>query len=95
VDALLTEIDIGDARLAPSVSALRAELASPSPSRARWLAEQVALCLQASLLVRHAPPAVADAFVVSRLDAAGGRTFGILPRAVPARALVDRITPHP
>jgi putative acyl-CoA dehydrogenase len=95
MDALLAEINLGDARLAPSVSALRAELVSPSPSRARWLAEQAALCLQAALLIQHAPPIVADAFVASRLDAAGGRTFGVLPRAVPARALVDRITPSP
>ena len=34
---------------------------------------------QASLLVRHAPPAVADAFCAGRLGD-GGRVFGTLPR---------------
>jgi putative acyl-CoA dehydrogenase len=98
VDALLAEVDVGDPRLAPSISSLRTELASPSPSGARRVAELIALCLQASLLIRHAPVEVADAFVSSRLGpeglAAGGRMFGILPRGVPAHALVDRITPH-
>ena len=95
VDALLAEIDAaGDPRLAPAVSSLRAELASPAPERARLLADLAALCLQASLLVRHAPAEVADAFVSSRLGSvAGRRTFGTLPRGVPTRALVDRITP--
>jgi putative acyl-CoA dehydrogenase len=93
VHALLAEVDVADPRLAPSVASLRAELASPSPQRARWLAELAALCLQASLLVRHAPAAVADAFVASRLDGGGGRTFGVLRPAVAARTIVDRVTP--
>jgi putative acyl-CoA dehydrogenase len=96
VDALLAEIALAGAAgqwLAPAVALLRAELASPSPARARWLAELVTLCLQASLLVRHAPAEVADAFVSSRLTpSVGGRTVGALP--VPA-ALVPRITPSP
>ena len=45
----------------------------PSRSAARRLAGQMAACLQGSLLVRFAPPAVADAFCASRL---GRRTTG-------------------
>ena len=38
----------------------------------------LALAFQASLLVRHAPPSVADAFCAARLGG-GGRAFGTLP----------------
>jgi putative acyl-CoA dehydrogenase len=56
---------------------------------ARRVVEDLAVALQASLLVRHAPPAVADAFCASRLGG-GGRAFGTLPGGVDARAIVDR-----
>jgi putative acyl-CoA dehydrogenase len=96
VDALLTEVDVGDQRLSPALSLLRTELAAPSPSRARWLAELAALCLQASLLVRMAPDAVADAFLASRLAERHANTIGTLATTAPTRALVTRITPrHP
>ena len=41
----------------------------------------MALLLQAALLIRHAPPAVADAFCATRLADGGGRLFGVLPQA--------------
>jgi putative acyl-CoA dehydrogenase len=47
------------------------------------------VALQASLLVRHAPPAVADAFCAGRLGE-GGRVYGTLPQGVDASAIVDR-----
>ena len=40
---------------------------------ARSVVEMMALCLQASLLVRHSTPAVADAFCATRLDGDWGR----------------------
>lgn len=46
--------------------------------RARALVESMALALQASLLIRSAPSAVADAFCASRLDESGS-LFGTLP----------------
>jgi putative acyl-CoA dehydrogenase len=49
---------------------------------ARRVAERLALGLQASLLVRFSPPAIADAFCVSRLAGEGGRVFGTLPAGV-------------
>jgi putative acyl-CoA dehydrogenase len=58
--------------------------------RARRIAGQLALCLQASLLLRHAPAAVADAFCASRLDGDWGAVLGTLPAGVPVRQLVDR-----
>jgi len=42
----------------------------------------LALALQASLLVRFSPPAVADAFCRSRLEGDWGRAFGTLPAGV-------------
>jgi putative acyl-CoA dehydrogenase len=56
---------------------------------ARRLVEGLALALQASLLVRHAPPPVADAFCAGRLGD-GGRVFGTLPASVDAAAIVER-----
>ncbi|WP_461048152.1 acyl-CoA dehydrogenase family protein [Terrabacter koreensis] len=45
---------------------------------ARSVVERLALALQASLLVRHSPGAVADAFVASRIAGRRGHTFGSL-----------------
>jgi putative acyl-CoA dehydrogenase len=53
------------------------------------MVEELAVALQASLLVRHAPPAVADAFCAGRLGE-GGRVYGTLPPGVDAGAIADR-----
>ncbi len=59
----------------------------------RRLVEDLALALQASMLVRHAPSAVADAFCAARLTGEGGRAYGTLPHGVDAGAIVDRALP--
>jgi putative acyl-CoA dehydrogenase len=63
------------------------------PLSAQWSArrvvEDMALALQASLLLRHAPPAVSHAFCAARL-AARGLAFGDLPRGVDGAAIVER-----
>ncbi|MBZ5522871.1 MAG: acyl-CoA dehydrogenase family protein [Acidobacteriia bacterium] len=46
---------------------------------ARRLAEKLALALQASLLIRYGSSAVAEAFLISRLDGEHGQIFGTLP----------------
>ena len=61
--------------------------------QARALVEDLAVGLQASLLVRHAPTAVADAFCAARLDGGGGRVYGTLPRGVDAEAIIERALP--
>jgi putative acyl-CoA dehydrogenase len=98
-DALFDELALArgaDARLDAAVDALRRDLADPTEAeyRARHLVDQLALTAQASLLVRHAPPAVADAFCGSRLADGGHRSFGTLPRGTDAAALVTRATPR-
>jgi putative acyl-CoA dehydrogenase len=65
---------------------LDAWLAAPLPAlhegSARRVVEQLALALTASLLLRHAPGPVADAFCAARLGGAGGGAFGTLPPGV-------------
>ena len=61
--------------------------------RARRLVERLALALQGSLLVRHAPPEVADAFCASRLGGDGGRAFGTLPAGTDFEAILERAFP--
>jgi putative acyl-CoA dehydrogenase len=60
---------------------------------ARRLVEDLAVALQASLLVRHAPEAVADAFCAGRLAGESGRVYGTLPAGVEAKAIIDRALP--
>ncbi len=98
VEALLAEIGLaagGDARLDEAAGRLRAELADAEDLeyRARSVAGLAALCLQASLLVRHAPPEIADAFCATRLGA-GDRTYGTLPRGVDCAGIVERHRPQ-
>lgn len=58
--------------------------------RARELTERLALVLQASLLVQHAPNAVADAFVRTRIEGDGGTMYGALPPGIDTAALLAR-----
>jgi putative acyl-CoA dehydrogenase len=83
----------GDHRLDIYVNELRADLAKTEDLevRARRLVERLALALQASLLVRHAPAEVADAFCASRLAGDGGRAFGTLPPGTDFKAILERV----
>jgi putative acyl-CoA dehydrogenase len=81
-----------DARLDARVAALKEQFADPATleTRARRVVESMALCLQGSLLVRHAPPAVADAFCASRLGGDGGLEYGTLPAGADFEAIIAR-----
>jgi putative acyl-CoA dehydrogenase len=81
-----------DRRLDAFVAATRDEFTEPEgiESRARRIVERMAKALQGSLLVRYAPPAVADAYVASRLDGDAGLAFGTLPPSVDFGAIVER-----
>ena len=100
VDAYWAEVDLAagaDARLDAAAVALRKELADVEDAelRARSIVETMALVLQGSLLVRHSPAFVADAFCASRLDPdrPGHRAFGTLPPGLDLAAIVDRHRP--
>jgi putative acyl-CoA dehydrogenase len=99
VESLLDEIALAtgaNARLDEALDRLRHELADEDALafRARRVVELAALCLQGSLLVRHAPPEVSDAFCATRLAGEGGRAYGTLPRGVGCAAIVERHRPR-
>lgn len=62
-------------------------------TRARRLAELLALALQGSLLVQHAPAEVADAFCASRLAGDSGFVFGTLPADTDFEVIIERSLP--
>jgi putative acyl-CoA dehydrogenase len=98
LDAFFAEVDEAsgaDPRFDAFTAATRAELSDPEAiePRARRVVERMALCLQGSLLVRHAPAAVADAFCAARLAGDAGLSYGTLPAGVDAATIVARHTP--
>jgi putative acyl-CoA dehydrogenase len=99
LDALFAELGDGhgDKRLAEHIEHLKVAFqeshAHDIQFRARQLTEDVALGLQAKLLLEAGNCAVSDAFIASRLGRAG-RVFGTLPRGLEIEALVERSTPR-
>jgi putative acyl-CoA dehydrogenase len=92
LEALLAELQTtagADKRLDAYVTSIQEKFSakagngSPQGSgndyAARELTEKLALALQASLVIRHSVPAVADAFIASRLAGQHGSAFGTLP----------------
>ncbi|MGW1668423.1 acyl-CoA dehydrogenase family protein [Streptomyces sp. NPDC002324] len=82
-----------DARLDAAAARLKDAVREADPSGARRLVERMALTLQAALLVRHAPPAVADAFCATRLGGEWGHTYGTLPGSADLDAILRRALP--
>ena len=98
VEALQAELGAAlgcDPRYDAYVAALQAELADTDTLevRARRVVERVAVAVQASVLLRHAPSAVAEAFAATRLVDGPWRNFGTLPAGTDFRALVERALP--
>jgi putative acyl-CoA dehydrogenase len=97
--ALLAEIRLArgaDRRLDAALPGLEGELAlagEEGEARARRAVERLALALQASLLLRGAPSAVAEAFCASRLGEAPGLAYGALPAGLPLEGIVARALP--
>jgi putative acyl-CoA dehydrogenase len=96
VAAFLAECELGrgaDARLDAALDRLPAGLDGATEEDARRVTEQMALALQGSLLVRHAPTYVSDAFCASRLDRDWGSVPGTLPTGLDTAAIVTRARP--
>ena len=95
VDVLFDELDSTaghDARLDAHVVGLRSSLAEVATIeyRARKVAEDITLALQGSLLVRHGHPAVADAFLATRVAGDWGGAFGTLPTGLDLAPIIER-----
>jgi putative acyl-CoA dehydrogenase len=62
-------------------------------ARARSVVERMAIALAGAILVRHGDPAVAEAYVTSRLAGEHGVAFGTLPRGTAFTNIIERATP--
>jgi putative acyl-CoA dehydrogenase len=90
--AFLAECELGrggNATLDSHLDSLAALQPRDPEFEARSVVADLAVALQASLLVRHAPAAVADAFCAARLGSVG-RSYGTLPPSVDTEAILSR-----
>lgn len=85
----------GDRHLQAHITQLQQHFADKDEIqyRARQLTEDVAVALQAKLLLEAGNSAVSDAFIASRLQG-HGRVYGTLPRGLDVRTLVERALPQ-
>jgi putative acyl-CoA dehydrogenase len=95
VDVLFGELakSVGqDARLDGHIDGLRSQLGDLDAIeyRARKVAEDICLALQGSLLVRHGHPAVAEAFLATRLGGQWGGAFGTMPTGLDLAPILER-----
>jgi putative acyl-CoA dehydrogenase len=97
-DALASELDAARGahpaydRFCAALRERLTDAATLEPS-GRRLTQDLALAVQASLLARHAPPIVADAFCASRLESDLGGVFGTLAPGTQFDALIERAMP--
>src|SRR3954468_17108592 len=99
VEAFMDEVGSAagvEPRLDTYVADLKRELADfeDMEFRARRVVERMAIALQGSIVVKHADPAVADAFCATRLAGDRGRSFGTLPPGVDCARIVERHRPQ-
>ena len=98
VTAYFGEVELAkgaDRRLDHAIVELKRDLANSNEfeSRARRLVEQMAVILQASLLLRHGEQNVAEIFVDSRLVKGWG-TFGTLQASPQLKSVIKRHRPR-
>jgi putative acyl-CoA dehydrogenase len=98
LEAFLGELETtagADPRLDGAVARVRSDLGDVVgiEARARRVVEKMALAFQGSLLVRHGHPAVAEAFLASRLAGEEGLALGTLPPGIDIGAIVERALP--
>lgn len=101
MEVFLREVKLAqgaDPRLDGRIAELESQFTAGDPetlqTRARRIVESMALCLQGSLLVRHAPSAVADAFCGARLAGDSGLEYGTLPAGTDFQAIIARSQPQ-
>ncbi len=96
---LLDELDstaAAHAGLKGLLTALRNDLATPPEQRemlARRFVQRLVIAVQGSLMLQHAPAAVSDAFINSRIDAECGRVYGTLAASAEQGRILERAWP--
>jgi putative acyl-CoA dehydrogenase len=97
VAALLDELELahgGNAYLDRALDRIKDRLSKPIAEHdARRAVEDLALALQASLLVRYAPPAVSDAFC-TRLSDCPGLAYGAADGQIDTDVILTRAMPN-
>jgi len=102
-DAVMAEVDLArgsDDRLDAASDDARGQMlelaAKPDTAQyaARRQVERLAIVLQGSLLVRHSPSQVAEAFLATRVAGDHGGAFGTLPAGIDCEAIIDRHRPR-
>ncbi|MGM0703231.1 MAG: acyl-CoA dehydrogenase family protein [Pseudomonadota bacterium] len=76
-----------------TLAALERELTQPAETlepRGRWLTQRLAQCLQAALLLQHAPPEIGETFCRTRLGADASAVYGVMPTGAPLAAILSR-----
>ena len=96
VEALMAEFKSAagaDPRLDKYVEGVgvRLNAAADEKYAARELTEKLALAMQGSLMVRYSSPAMAEAFIGSRLAGQHGNTFGTLPTGVDEKGILNGV----
>ena len=79
-----------DTRLDAALDRLGDAVTRPQEAQARRLVEEMAIALQASLLVRGAPPPVAEAFLAARLPGSMRGCYGALPEGLDLERIIER-----
>ncbi|HEV8094283.1 MAG TPA: DNA alkylation response protein, partial [Burkholderiales bacterium] len=100
LDALAAELDAARGvhpaydRFCVALKERLADAAGFEPG-GRRITQDLALAVQASLLARHAPSFVSEAFCASRLQSDLGGVFGTLSPGTAFDALIERAMPAP
>jgi putative acyl-CoA dehydrogenase len=92
----LSDIAAAHPGLQSLVAALRKDLTAAPEQRemlARRLAQRLVIAIQASLMLQHAPAAIAEAFIASRTDSECGRVYGTLATPALQQNILDRAWP--
>lgn len=91
--ASLVRDSAGEPLLADSANSLLSLLSGAQAgieSAGRYVAQELVLLVQANLLRRHAPQAMADLFIQTRFGGRGGRVFGVSGLGALPAGLFDR-----
>jgi putative acyl-CoA dehydrogenase len=92
----LRETAVGHVELGAMIESLRRDMGMPPEQRellARRFVQRLVLAVQGTLMLRHSPAAVADAFIASRADPESGRVYGTLGAGAFHASILERAWP--